>query len=188
MHLHFVKNVCVLLFELCFSHTKPVNMQGICQHSRQATVHQASYSPYTDTDCRRLPPHPPPSDSYPPRIYKSEWVSEWKQCVEATFWRVCVSVVDAHSAPQSSHDSSIWLVCPPHPNPQWHRYDIIATPDPKPDLIPACQGERGRGGKRRKRREERQQEERFCTIFRLCRNIWSRLVPTCCKAKDETAW
>lgn len=171
--------VYVLLFDSCLSHTKPLNMQGICQHSRQTTAHQAWWSPYTDTDCQTTPL----LIHNPPLLVLSVCVWESHQSVEATVWRVCVSVVDAPSAPKTPMTHLFGSLLQP---PQWHRYDIIATPDPQPDLIPASQGGRGRGrGESAKKSDSRRKGSAqyfACTTTYGGNKFWDLV-----KAEDETA-
>lgn len=123
-------------FDSCFSHTKLLNMQRICQHSRQTTAHRVWRSPYTDTDCCRHP-----LCWFIPPLCVGMCMRLRKQSQEQRLlYRVCVRVL-LLLPPKLP-----WLMCLArccNPPPWWHCYDITATPDPQPDLIPVSQSGRG---------------------------------------------
>lgn len=64
-------------------------------------------------------------------------MSESEYNVEATYACQWLMLILPPKGPMTHLFGSLLQLATPRP---WHCYDIIATPDPWPDLIPACWG------------------------------------------------
>lgn len=135
---------------------KPLNIQGICQHSQQSTAHQAWQSPYMDTCCHRLPPlltHTPPATSLcvPRRL-------PYGVSVVPLLLKLPWFIGMAHRYCSSPSTALLW--------------HYMTSSQPVTCTLTWSQ-QRDHGERERSAR------------FRLYSNIWSRLVLRACKLKNK---